>query len=540
MKKKHILKNSQTVKKNNSYFKLICKTPNWLISAILYGFSWNMFFDVNLSFIAWFAFIPLFISLENKNTFWSFYKPALFFSLVAYFIICNGFLLVPQKVLLVFAGALDELLMSSISFALFYPFKKKFGFDKSLIIFPFIIALWEWIYQWLDNTSGYLMLSHSQCQNIWIIQFIDIFGVWSIASWVMAFNVLLFFQFKKNQKKLFSFSFIKKISFICCIMILPPLIYMQIRYMQISKQPKQEINITLINTNFSLFASDTYNGYISKIERLTYITDSIDFELKNRGAKSDLYVWHEAAVDHGNDKMFYGFIDTAVTDWKTPLLVGMQMIPYDAPSNDRRRVNRATLIQRGISQIEYQYYDKVHLSPGYEKIPYLNFLSKIPFFPISINDSGYYKAAKHIQLIELKTQDGRKIKLGTPICVEQNYPAIWSDMAVAGAECFVQLSYEAWWPTKYFQKQMANITRLRCIETRRSVGRCSNGGITEFIDSYGSIKLQAETPEGSLTTQLSLNNEITFFSKYYWNYPVLCLLFIAFFCAFQLFFKMKT
>ena len=266
-------------------------------------------------------------------------------------------------------------------------------------------------------------------------------------------------------------------AFVCLIMILPPLIYADIRYNNIEGQPKRQINITLINTDFSLNIN-TYKLYIRKLERMTHLTDSTDYEFKQQKQSTDLYVWHEGAVDFGNDRTFYNFIDSAVRDWKTPLLTGMQIIPADASKNDRRRVNRAALIQNGSNEINCQFYDKVHLAPGREKIPYHQFFSLFPGFPVAVNDSGWFKGGKQVTLISLQTRKKQKVKIGTPICMEQNYPAIWSDMANAGAECFVQLSFEAWWTMGYFKKQMANITRLRCIETRRSAARCSNGGST--------------------------------------------------------------
>ncbi|MCX6277478.1 MAG: apolipoprotein N-acyltransferase [Bacteroidetes bacterium] len=515
---------SDLPQKTHPYFKA---PPNWLISSVLYGLSWSMFFDANLSFLAWFAYVPLFYDLEKKNSFWSFYKTGLFFSVVAYLIICHGFLFSAGNHLLVIAGSANELLMSSFVFALLYPFKKKFGFTRALILFPFIIALWEMVYQWLDHSYGYLALSHSQCQNTWIIQFIDLFGVWSIATWVMGFNVLLFFISRKSNGKYFTFRFLKKILLICCLMILPPLGYSMIRFLQIEDQNRQKVNITLINTNFSVRDSIIYEDYVSRIERLTFLTDSIDYESKSRNLRTDLYVWPEGAVDYGNDSMFYSFIDSAVRDWHTPLLAGMQIIPENATATDRRRVNRAALISPGVLQNEFQHYDKVHLAPGNEKIPYHQFLVKIPGFPVAINDSSWLKSGNKVQLIELQLQNGRKVKMGTPICLEQNYPEIWSEMARRGAGFFVQLSYESWWTARYFKIQMANITRLRCIETRRSAARCSNGGITEFIDGYGKIQSQAKPGEGCLTASLSLNNEITFFVKYGWNYCVICLIFIA-------------
>jgi apolipoprotein N-acyltransferase len=512
--------------KTHPYFK---PPPNWLVSSVLYGLSWCMFFGLNLSFLAWLAYVPLFYDLEKKNSFWGFYKQGLFFSVVAYLIICHGFLFTAGNHLLVIASSANELLMSSFAFALLYPFKKKFGFPRALIMFPFIIALWEMAYQWLDHSYGYLMLSHSQCQNIWIIQFIDLFGVWSIASWVMGFNVLLFFIAKKSNGQYFTFSFLKKTALVCCLMILPPLGYSMIRFLQMEDQKRQQVNITLINTNFSVRDSITYEDYVTRIERLTFLTDSIDYELKSRNLRTDLYVWSEGAVDFGNDSMFYGFIDSAVRDWQTPLLAGMQIIPEDASATDRRRVNRAALISPGIAQNEFQHYDKVHLAPGTEKIPYYPLLGKIPGFPVTNKDSAWLKSGVKIQLIELQLQNGGKAMVGTPICMEQNYPEIWGGMARGGAGFFVQLSYESWWKATYFKTQVANITRLRCIETRSAAARCSNGGITEFIDCFGRIQSQAKPAEGSLNDNLMLNTELTLFAKYPWNFPVICLFMIAVF-----------
>ena len=506
--------------------------PNWLISSLLYGLSWSVIFNVSLSFLAWFAFIPLFISLEKKNTFWSFYKPALLFSILSYLIICHGFLFTPKKQIFFLLGAISELLMSSVAFALLYPFKKKFGFKKALILFPFIIALWEWIYQWLDHTTGYLMLSHSQTRYTWIIQFIDLFGVWSIATWTMGFNVLLYFQIKNLNGRRADLGFFKRMVLVCGIMIFPPLFYAGFRYSNFKKRDKEKINITLIHTNFD-FSYEGSDRYVEKIERLTNITDSADYEFKRQGVKTDLYVWHEGAVDYGNDEDFYNFIETAVHDWKTPLLTGMRVIPFDTTHTDHRFVNRATLIQDSVKRNKYQYYDKVHLASFTEKIPYHSILQYIPGFP-PLNDNNWFKAGREIKLINLQNRAGAFVKIGTPICIEQNYPAIWNAMVNAGANCFVQLSYESWWNLEYFKRQMAGITRLRAIETRRCIARCSNSGESMFIDKFGRIIQKAELRECSLTSNLELNNELTFFSKHQLAFPLICLIFITCLSAYQI------
>jgi apolipoprotein N-acyltransferase len=49
--------------------KLLKFIPLWLISGILYGLSWPIFEGINLSFLAWFAFVPLFVFLEKNKQF---------------------------------------------------------------------------------------------------------------------------------------------------------------------------------------------------------------------------------------------------------------------------------------------------------------------------------------------------------------------------------------------------------------------------------------------------------------------------------------
>lgn len=507
--------------------------PNWLKSAILYGLSWSMIFGLNLNFLAWFAFVPLFISLENKHTFWSFFKHAFLFSIVAYFIICHGFTIIVKRQILTITGSVNELLMSSVSFAILYPVKKKFGWKKALLFYPFIIVIWEFVYQSFEHTYGYLMLSHSQSQNLWLIQFIDTFGVLSIGFWVMLFNVLIYFEYKKYRENKFTNKFIKRIVILCLLMLIPPSIYSLIKFSKFEKQENEKVNITLINSNFSIL-KDTYNDVIDKVNRLTYITDSINYTFQNKKFSTDLYVWHEGAVTFGEKSDFIGFLDTAVNDWQTPLLTGMTVYANDSSKIDRRRLNRAAVIPVGANlQTELSHYNKVRLAAGNEVVPYHEFFNKFSFFPIDLYDSLFFKRGEEIKLVEFKTQKGQIVKIGTPICMEQDYPFVWNEMSRNGAEFFVQLSVESWWILPYFKEQMSFITRLRAIETGKYVARCSNGGKTQFYDSFGRIYATTNNVEGTVTANVNLSEKVTFFSKNENIFPLLCLFFLLIFITFE-------
>jgi apolipoprotein N-acyltransferase len=168
-----------------------------------------------------------------------------------------------------------------------------------------------------------------------------------------------------------------------------------------------------------------------------------------------------------------------------------------------------------------QYYDKINLAPGWESIPYLSLFHKagIRFR----NEYKFHKKGDRIRLFDIPGQK-RRFTVGAPICFEQNAPWLWNRMARLGAEGFIQVSFESWFGKTYFQKQVAYITRLRAIETRRAVARCSNGGLTFFVDPFGRIYSPAPGPESSTTDSIALSKTITFYTRHQNLFPLFCLM----------------
>ncbi len=508
--------------------QLLRRFPKWLAAAVLYGIAWHPFHGIPLAFLAWFAFVPLFADLESRKSFPAFYSRSLLFSVVAYVIGCHGFLITARRLPTIFAGAASELFLTSIPFALIYPLKKRYGFKAALTALPFVIASWEWAYQRLEHTTGYLMLSNSQSGFTWLIQYIDILGVWSIACWVTAFNVLIYFRYQKPTARSGPRPVRKDFIFIVLAMTIPPLCYAALSRFRASGKPAQEISVTQIHTRFGV-PEGAPDEWADQIERLTFLTDSADYELKRNRLGSDLIVWPEGAIDRGNDKNVVAFLDSAVNDWNTPLLAGMRCVPAGAGPSDLRKVNRAALFTPGLhGRNPVRFYDKVRLFPVHERIPYHEILAKIPRFPILLNDPSYTRKGDGIRLIEFGTARCGTVRIGTPICQEQNDPKIWSEMALAGARCFIQLSSESWWTLESFKRQMAGITALRCIETRRSAARCSNHGVTAFIDAWGRVYARAGDGEGAARAALRLGDDgLTFFTRHPNAFPLFCLLMTA-------------
>ncbi len=497
------------------------KFPFWLVGAILYGISWPMPWNANLSFLAWFAFVFLFISLSRTVTLWRFWGITWIFSFIAHTICSGWFLDIPTNKVMLIIGSFNESLVLPFIFLPYYFIKRVGGFNRAIFVLPFLFVTGEWIYCSLEHNLGYLRVVHSQTANPWLIQYADLFGSFSVTFWVILFNVLIYYALEKSRHRLLSGSFIKRIAVIILVMVSLPLVYARYRDRQIKQEKPDSIAVTMIHTRFAPNPQSDQQELLN-LDRTVELTDSVDYYSRNKPVRPDLYVWHEGAIPSGNTKGIQRSVQNAVDDWQVPLLSGMEYFEKFADTGDWQRINRVVLFAPNPDSAQpVQVYDKINLAPGWESIPYLSLFHTLGIrFP---REHKFHKKGTEMRLLEVPA-GYRTVRIGTPICFEQNAPSIWNRMVLLGADCFIQVSYESWFGNTYFQKQVAYITRLRAIETRHSVARCSNGGLTFFVDPFGRIYSQAPNRESVTADSLALSKTVTFYTRHQNLFTWMCLI----------------
>jgi apolipoprotein N-acyltransferase len=497
----------------------IGKFPWWLPGAVLYGVSWPMPWKVNLSFLAWFALVFLFISLERADGFRRFFGIAWGFTFISYTICSGWFLDIPTNKILIGLGALTESLSLPLPFIPYYFIKKRFGFNKPVYLLPFLFVVGEWLYCSLEHNLSYLLVAHSQTADPWLIQYADLFGSLSITFWVVLFNALLYSALAASGYRPFSLSFLKRAVPSIVLMVSVPLAYAAYRNRRLQERPANRMRITMINTRFAP-NPETDTQQVKNLDRTVELTDSADYCARKTGPARDLIVWHEGAIPMGNDPEILRFVQSAVDDWQTPLLSGVEF--YEKFENTRygQPVNRVVLFTPNPGPSERrQFYDKIVLAPGWESIPYLSLFHRVGIR--FRNEFKFHRKGDRIRLFDIPGR-ARPVTLGAPICFEQNAPWLWNRMVRLGAEGFIQVSFESWFGKTYFQKQVAYITRLRAIETRHGVARCSNGGLTFFVDPFGRITSQAQGSESAVTDDLALSKTMTFYTHHPGLFPLIC------------------
>ena len=84
-----------------------------------------------------------------------------------------------------------------------------------------------------------------------------------------------------------------------------------------------------------------------------------------------------------------------------------------------------------------------------------------------------------------------------------------------GAELIFVITNDGWWKNTPGYRQHLSFARLRAIETRRSVARSANTGISAFINQRGDlIQTTGWWEEAAIKSTLKRNEKMTFYVKY--------------------------
>jgi len=126
-------------------------------------------------------------------------------------------------------------------------------------------------------------------------------------------------------------------------------------------------------------------------------------------------------------------------------------------------------------------YHKIHLVPFTEHFPYRNAL---PWMHRLLVESGttFWQAGDEYTVFE-----AAGMSFSTPICFEDSFGYLSRNFVNAGAEVIVNLTNDSWAHSVPSAMQHMAMAVFRAGETRRSVVRGTNGGMTSVIDPNGVI-----------------------------------------------------
>ena len=495
-----------------------------IISGILLSLAWFEWFSGIILLV---AFLPiLFVEDhidENKQQYRS--VKAFNYSFLTFFTwnvlttwwICNA-----TFVGFIFAVLINCLLMSSV-FWIFHITKRKLG--AKLGYFGFIVYWLAYEHFCLNAEISWpwLNLGNGFANDIILIQWYEYTGALGGTLWVLMVNVILFYIIK-NYIKIRNLKNIKVETSIILLLIISPVIFSLIRF-NTYKEKGNPYNIVVLQPNIDPY--EKFVGVSNEIQTLIllHLADS----LTDRA--TDYIVAPETAINNniweeninGNSCIYP--IKVFLNKYpKAKFIVGITS--YKRYTNEKditptaRKIPGTDLYYDSFntaiqldSTDSIQLYRKSKLVVGVEKMPlpqYLGFLRKL-----TLRLGGTFRSHG--------TQDYRStfysphdsVRIAPVICYESVFGEFVTEYIKNGANFIFIITNDGWWGDTPGYKQHHNYSRLRATETRRSIARSANTGISSLINQKGEI-INSTTwwKRTGIKGQININDKLSFYTKH--------------------------
>ena len=192
------------------------------------------------------------------------------------------------------------------------------------------------------------------------------------------------------------------------------------------------------------------------------------------GAAPDLVIWSETAIPWSLQYAGTALEQIARAGGDAPVSLGVQR------SDGRRYFNSMiTLDQSGaVTQV----YDKHHLVPFGEYVPFGDLLARFGIYGLAAQQGNGYSAGSGAKLLDFGAL-GRALPL---IC----YEAVFAQDVNAAPErpdFLIQITNDAWFGRGAGPRQHLAQARMRAIEQGLPLARAANTGISARIGPYGRI-----------------------------------------------------
>jgi apolipoprotein N-acyltransferase len=191
---------------------------------------------------------------------------------------------------------------------------------------------------------------------------------------------------------------------------------------------------------------------------------------------------------------------------------------YEIIDRDTKNVKffNSTLLLQPDGLYGGKYY-KTHLVPFGEYIPLKKFLPFLAPLVEAVGDFSFGTIEQPLVWQEAKS--------GILICFESVFPELSRKWVLAGANVLVNLTNDAWYGRSSAPQHSLAMSVLRAVETRRSLIRSANTGISAFVTPLGTIPAQSGLfVPWAASTQVILCQELTIWARYGYLFAPICLI----------------
>ena len=504
----------------NKYYPLLLSAG----SALLFWLGWPV---KPFPFLLFLAMAPLF-AIEKQATYEHFRHPGRVFfgytylTLFLWNLLTTWWVYYSTAIGAVFMLLANALLMS-IPFLLFRITKRVageswgfFGFVLYWVTFEYVHLNWDVSWPWLTLGNGLASFPE------WV-QWYEYTGVFGGTLWILLGNIAFYFVFLRDGALWQGIIRWRSLIYTGLWVVLP-ILGSYIIYLNYEEKGP-EIEVVAVQPNINPYTEKFAGGenfipYAEQVDRFAALSE------QKITSQTQFVLWPESAFDGA-----YWESDFANTDVyqrimafkdqypDLSLVTGMtSLIQYPRASDVTPTArysenigsydvfNTAFFVPDKGSPI---FYHKSRLVPGVEIMPYpqvLGFLSTL-IFDLGGTSGGFGRQTERTVLYNADS-----LGAAPAICYESIYGDYLTQFVRNGARMIFIITNDGWWGNTAGHKQHLHYASLRAIETRRSIARSANTGISAFINQRGDIEQATEYWEPAVIRgTIRANDQMTFY-----------------------------
>lgn len=505
----------------------------WLLSGITGVAMWLGWPDLPFVFLLFFGFAPI---LLIEDAIASQYEKAaaliLFEHVYVAFVLWNT-LTTWWMVIASPVGAIVAILANAFLMCLpvlfFHKTRQKLG---NIAGYTSFIAYWltfEYLHHQWELTWPWLTLGNGLAKFPALIQWYSYTGAFGGSLWILLANLMLFFVIKKflaNKKAQHQTATkidVSGVSRLLLTILLPALLSFVIYLNHEDRGVKQEIVVIQPNV-------DPYNEKFDGMTPRAQLKRLIDMSLKKITPATDYLVWPETALSFtmwvdklDSHSVVQGLKNMIKKHPNATLITGIYA--YKNYPNGKGASPTARKYRGGkccydaynsAIQIDttgaVPIYHKSRLVPGVERMPYPQVFGFLNSLSIDLGGiTGSLGTQKERQVFGSKDGFG----VAPVICYESVFGEYVTGYVKNGANAIFIITNDGWWGNTPGHRQHLRYASMRAIETRRSIARSANTGISCFINQRGDI-LQATKYDEQIAIRgtIKMNDEQTFYARY--------------------------
>ncbi len=435
-----------------------------LLSALLMELSFAPF---NQCYFAFFALIPFFYVLQNTN---KAFLAGLIWGFIYSVFSINWLALNTGTYWWL---ATFSMLLASLFLALNYAFiawlfriiQNK---NETLAFFslPFLWVAIEFLRSFGTFGFPWLALGHSQAHNTAYIQLADIGGVYTVSLFLVLTNLFLFFLLKNYSKKRF---------FALILVIIIPFIYGAFM-LNANIAGSEELNFRIVQPNIPAKEKWLPQNRLPIIYKLDSLSHS-EHELK-----PDVIVWPETAVPYYlRSSVHYKHLLQECSDSMNATLITGALDYYYPEDNCYASTNTMMVFEPGQKSMRPKFYDKIHLVPFGEFTPGGDFFDWMNNMEYGQSDFVHRNYRENLHMTKAN------IPFSPMICYDSVFPHTLRSFSAKGSQYNILITNDVWFGRSMGPHQHAALAIVRSVETRKSMVRSANAGISMFIDEKGRV-----------------------------------------------------